>query len=84
MEKLFQATAFPTYCGQEMFVNVLEGTPKTIDGQEYVEIEPGNLRLRDETWRTSRREALLDAAPKVAEAAMVLTAQHARLLRGEK
>ena len=84
MEKLFQATAFPTFCGQEMFVNVLEGTPKTIDGQEYVEIEPGNLRLRDETWQTSRREALIAAAPKVCEAATVLAAQHARLVRGEK
>lgn len=84
MDKLFQATAFPTGAGQEMFINVLEGTSKTIDGQEYVEIEPGNLRLRDQTWRASRREALLDAAPKVADAALVLAAQLGRLLRGEK
>lgn len=83
MGNLFQATAYQTDSCKGMFINVIEGIPRTIDGKEYVEIEPGNLRLRNETWRASRREALLDAAVTVLGAAKDLVEQYGRLLRGE-
>lgn len=84
MADVFRANVYPgSSVPGPLFVFVLPGNLRTIDGVEYVETSSGHFQVRNEQWRPSREHALLDAAAVVGEASRALADQAARLMRGE-